>query len=96
MSSDEIWTDPLVGAGVWILVGEAVFFSLIGEVSWDLDADLSNGSELCWSFISWSVVVVGSINPLRFPAVKRPIIRVPAMDVWITGIWSANSDSKWL
>ena len=45
---------------------------------------------------SWSDVLVGTRRPLRLPAVRRPMMRVPAMVVWQMGITSWSSASKTL
>ena len=42
------------------------------------------------------MVVLGTRRPCLFPAVNRPIIRVPAIDVWITGIVSPRAASNTL
>ena len=39
-------------------------------------------------------MVEGTSRPCRFPAVSRPMIRVPAMEVCTTGMTSPNSASK--
>ena len=46
---------------------------------------------------SWSVVEVGTNSPFRFPAVSRPMIRVPAIVQWQIGItsWSSASKTLW-
>ena len=52
------------------------------------------GNEFLKCCNSWSVVVEGTSSPRLLPTVTRPTKRQPAMEVWITGTWSANSDSK--
>jgi hypothetical protein len=42
------------------------------------------------------VVVEGTKRPCLFPTQSLPMIRVPAMLVWIIGITSFSSDSKTL
>ena len=55
-----------------------------------------SGIELrrCWS--SWSVVVVGTRRPFLLPAVRRPMMRVPAIVAWQIGMTSWSSASKTL
>lgn len=45
---------------------------------------------------TWSVVLLGTSSPFLLPTVMRPTRRVPAMEVLMTGMWSASSDSNTL
>ena len=77
------------------------------SMRWILTA---SGMEFRRCCSSWSVVVVGTSSPFRllqrqrastscqtaYPAVNRPMMRVPAIVAWQMGMTSCNSASKML
>ena len=52
-----------------------------------------DGKELRRCCSSWSVVLVGTRRPWRFPVQRRPIMRVPEMVVWISGVEGSSASN---